>query len=268
MQRKPSGLWGFSLLLEGASEPTPAWPSATPSPAFPLADDHLISFIPWSGKFYFNLSTRSVVSAFPVAAAGRGDGVGGQAVVFMGGWLLHPHRLAGDGDRRGSQSAFLAQLDLSGFEVKGSFPAGFNADDYIQRSASGAPQTDVQPISKTSGFWSGLGSTYSIINHVQVVVLGSKGAATMIYNGAPAFKCSPSGEKERTPTQTRMRTSGSDKLSSVPYSGYVTLAKSRKPSSLSILICKMWIIIVPYRLNHTHTHTHAVIKLRSVHHGS
>lgn len=60
---------------EPLSQPLPG-PLPPPSPAFPLADDHLISFIPWSGKFYFNLYTRTVVLAFPVAAAGTGDGGG------------------------------------------------------------------------------------------------------------------------------------------------------------------------------------------------
>lgn len=85
----------------------------------------------------------------------------------------------------------------------------------------------------------------------------------MTRNRVPAFKCLPSGEKDRTPTQMGMWTPGSDKLDSIPYSGYVTLAKSRRPSSLSILLCKMWIIIVPTL--QAKLHTHAIIKFRSVH---
>lgn len=84
---------GSSQLLGGASEPAPARPSAAPCPALSLADDHLISFFPWSGKLYFNLSTQSVAWHSPRLLPGR------QAVMLTGGGLLRPDRLAGDAER-------------------------------------------------------------------------------------------------------------------------------------------------------------------------
>ena len=77
----------------------------------------------------------------------------------------------------------------------------------------------------------------------------------MTCNTVPACRCLPSGEKDRIAPTMGMRAPGSDKLHSILSSGHVTAAKSLMPPSLSVLLCKVWIMRVPALNAKLHTHT-------------